>query len=118
MVTECDTLYARWVVGGVHCVIIMLLKAGVAGCGAKPGTLTIIPDHRGGGVYQRLDRSSWLDMVGVVGGVLAVFTGFSVISGFELFYWLTVRLWEQIRKDKVGVTTYIVQVEQSQHHAV
>ena len=102
LVTECSTQYDRWVVVGEHSVIIMSLQAGVAGCGARPDSLTIIPDHGGGGVYHRQDRTSWVEVLGTVGGVVAVITGCSVISGFEIVYWLTVRWWEQRRKDKVG----------------
>ena len=86
----------------MYYVVMKLLQAGVSGCGAKPGTLTIIPDHGGGGVYQRLERSSWVEKVGTVGGVVALLTGFSIISGLEMLYWLTVRWWEQGRQDKVG----------------
>ena len=51
-------------------------------------------------MYQRLERSSWVEKVGTVGGVVALITGFSIISGLEMLFWLTVRWWEQGREEK------------------
>jgi hypothetical protein len=87
-----------------------MMQVGVAGCGAEPGTLTMIPDHGHGGVYQKIERNSWLGVVGTVGGLLALFTGFSILSGFEILYWLSVRWWEQRVQDKVRTDTNILSI--------
>ena len=94
----------------MHDGVIMMMQVGVAGCGAKTGTLTMTPDHRHGGVYQKIERNSWLGVVGTVGGLVALFTGFSILSGFEILYWLSVRWWEQRGQDKVGRGRNIVSI--------
>ena len=88
----------------------MMMQVVVAECGAKPGTLTMIPDHGHGGVYQKIERNSWLGVVGTVGGLVALFTGFSILSGFEILYWLSVRWWEQRGQHKVGRGRNIVSI--------
>ena len=41
---------------------------------------------------ERKELFGLIDFIGNCGGILGLFTGFSFLSGFEIFYYLTMRL--------------------------
>lgn len=46
---------------------------------------------------------NWLGVLASFGGLLGLFLGFSLINGFELFYFFTIRpLFDHFEKIKVG----------------
>ena len=39
---------------------------------------------------------SFSDKISWVGGMMGLFTGFSLISGLEILYWLWFKVWKEI----------------------
>ena len=64
------------------------------GCGSNKGELEILIDLANSLHYTR-QMPSWTEMFGVVGGIVALVTGASLASIFEIIYFLTVRFWEE-----------------------
>ena len=43
------------------------------------------------------------DLLAAFGGLIGLCTGFSLLSGAELFYFFTLRWWLQIRRDRYRI---------------
>ena len=51
-------------------------------------------------MYQRTETYGWQDLVGFFGGIIGLCVGFSLLSGAELIYFFTLRLFLDTRKEK------------------
>ena len=50
--------------------------------------------------YARTVTYGWQDLVGFFGGIVGLCVGFSLLSGAELVYFFTLRLFFDVKKEK------------------
>ena len=62
---------------------------------------SIFPVQNDGVVkYARTVTYGWQDLVGFFGGIVGLCVGFSLLSGAELVYFFTLRLFFDVKKEK------------------
>ena len=50
--------------------------------------------------FKRALRMTLIDYISQIGGLLGLGIGFSLVSGVEIIYWLTIRLGANLRKSR------------------
>ena len=53
-------------------------------------------------MHRRQSKTYWLEVFGVVGGLVALISGFSILHLIEFAYWITIRWWETNRSNNEG----------------
>ena len=53
--------------------------------------------------FRRAQRMTMIDYISQIGGLLGLGMGFSLVSGIEIIYWLTIRLFQNLRLMKPTV---------------